>query len=263
MTMLVLTAQPERPLVILTALSMAFLGTCALWAGFDDRMIDGAMVWAKPLKFSVSFVVLFATMALVEPYFSPSWRNGRMFAGIAAVMATAMLLEMIYMIFQAAQGQASHFNTSTPFAAAMYAVMGLGAVSLVVGVGLMGAAALRDKDARFGPGLRAGVGWGFILSFGLTMITAGTMSSMAGHFIGTPGAGAAVIPLMGWSASVGDLRPAHFVSLHAMQVLPLVGLWGDQRNRGAGVVKLAALVYVAVTLALFVQALMGLPLIRL
>lgn len=257
------TPLSARPLVILTAVSLAFLALCILWMGFDSRQIAGSAVWAKPLKFSISFVVLFATMALAEPYFSPAWRNGRMFAGIAGVMAAAMLLEMIYMIAQASRGQTSHFNVATPFTAIMYAVMGVGAVSLVVGVGLMGWAALRDKAARFGPGLRAGIGWGFILSFVLTMITAGTMSNMAGHYIGTPAPGAAVIPLMGWSAAVGDLRPAHFVSLHAMQVLPLVGLYCDRQRRGAGLVKVMAVIYAGVVLAMFAQALLGLPLIRL
>lgn len=263
MTTLVLGPAPARPMVILTALSLAFLATCLLWAGFDNRTIDGTVVWAKPLKFSISFAVLFATMALVEPYFSQSWRDGRMFAGIAAVMAASMLLEMIYMIAMAAQMQTSHFNTATPFTGLMYSLMGVGAVCLVIGVGLMGWAAFRDKDASFGPGLRAGVGWGFVLSFILTMITAGTMSSMAGHYIGTPAPGAAVIPLMGWSASVGDLRPAHFVSLHAMQVLPLLGLYSDRRAKGAGLVKGAAVIYVVITLGMFGQALMGLPVIRL
>ena len=254
---------PVSPFLILTAVSLAFLATCLLWAGFDDRTIAGTVVWAKPLKFAISLAVLFATMALVEPYFSNPWRNGRLFAGIAAVMAASMLLEMIYMIVQAAQMQTSHFNTATPFAGVMYSLMGVGAVCLVFGVGLMGWAAFRDKQASFGPGLRAGVAWGFGLSFVLTMITAGTMSSMAGHFIGTAAPGAAVVPLMGWSASVGDLRPAHFVSLHAMQVLPLLGLWIDRQGRSAGLIRGAALMYAVITMALFAQAMMGLPVIRL
>ena len=67
------------------------------------------------------------------------------------------------------------------------------------------------------------MGWGFILSFALTLITAGYMSSTGTH-VGSPAVGAATIPVMGWSASVGDIRPAHFLALHAMQVLPLAGL---------------------------------------
>ena len=77
-----------------------------------------------------------------------------------------------------------------------------------------------------------------------------------------PAPGAAVVPLMGWPASVGDLRPAHFVSLHAMQVLPVLGWWVDRRTKTAGLVRCAAVVCAAVVcaaiaLALFGQALMG------
>ena len=83
-----------------------------------------------------------------------------------------------------------------------------------------------------------------------------------------PAPGAAVVPLMGWSASVGDLRPAHFVSLHAMQVLPVLGWWVDRRTKTVGLVRCAAVIYAAIALALFGQALMGqalmgVPVIRL
>jgi hypothetical protein len=89
------------------------------------------------------------------------------------------------------------------------------------------------------------------------------MSSMAGHFIGIPGPDAATIPLLGWSAAVGDLRPAHFVALHLMQVLPLLGLWIDRRGGTARIIPWVALGYAAVTLALYAQALLGIPVIRL
>jgi hypothetical protein len=89
------------------------------------------------------------------------------------------------------------------------------------------------------------------------------MSAGTGHHVGTPSAGAATLPLVGWSAEVGDLRPAHFLSLHAMQALPLLGLWLDRRGAGARPVAWAGALYAALTLGVFVQALMGLPLIRL
>jgi hypothetical protein len=82
--------------------------------------------------------------------------------------------------------------------------------------------------------------------------------------VGVPSAGAAEIPLLGWSGQVGDLRPAHFLALHAMQVLPLLGWWLDRRGQPARkTVWTVAAVYAALTLAVFVQALMGLPLVRL
>jgi hypothetical protein len=62
---------------------------------------------------------------------------------------------------------------------------------------------------------------------------------------------------------VGDLRPAHFLALHAMQVLPLAGLWMDRRGIAVAKMRLVALAYVALTAAVFAQALAGVPLIRL
>ncbi len=256
-------AQSPRPLAALTAVSAALLALCLIWAAFDLRLINDSATWAKPMKFALSFVVFFGTMALAAQYFSPAWRQGRVFWSIATLTGAAMLFEMIYMIFQASQGQASHFNTGSAFTGLMYSLMGVGAVTLVIGAGVMGWAALRDTDANFGPALRQGVGWGFIGSCVLTLITAGTMSSMSGHYIGIPGPDAATFPLMGWSATVGDLRPAHFVALHMMQALPLLGIWLDQRGGSVRTIRIAAVVYVAMTLGLFVQALMGLPVIRL
>ena len=55
--------------VVLAALSL-------LWSGVDTRVVDGAFVWMKPLKFSLSFVLLFATIALVEARLSHPVRTG-------------------------------------------------------------------------------------------------------------------------------------------------------------------------------------------
>ena len=264
MMFLTFSPTPARPsmVAVLTSLSVALLTLTVAWALIDPRLLGQAPVWAKPAKFALSFVVLFGTLALIEQRLSPQWRNGWTLQITAGVMATAMIIEMGYMIFMAAQQQASHFNYSTAFTTMMYGVMGVGAVSLVVGIAVFGAVALRDAKADFGPALRFGVGWGAILSGGMTLVTAGYMSSTGTH-VGVMVPGAATLPLMGWSATIGDIRPAHFLALHGVQVLPLIGLWFDRRGIAVRRMSWVALAYVVLTAAVFAQALAGLPLIRL
>lgn len=253
-----------RPLVVLTAASLALLALSLLWAAVDGRTFGLDPVWLKPMKFAVSFAAMFGTLALLDARLSPAWRDGWTARGTAFVLGAALLAEMTWVFHQAARARASHYNAETVFEAAMYRyVMGVGAVLLVLGIGVYGVIAWRDREARLGPALRAGVALGFGLSFVLTLLSAGVLSAQGGHFIGTPGPGAATIPFFGWSAAVGDLRPTHFVALHAMQALPLLGWWLDRRGRSPWLVAVAAVAYVALTGTLFAQAWAGLPLIRL
>jgi hypothetical protein len=97
------------------------------------------------------------------------------------------------------------------------------------------------------------------------MIVAGYMSSGGSTCVGIHPEGAPTLPVFGWSSVTGDLRPAHFVSLHAMQALPMLALWlGRQGKIGSvGTIRLASAGYAILTLAVFGQALFGLPLIPL
>lgn len=258
----------ERTLWSLTGVSLALLLLFIAAGAFDARTLDGASVWLKPAKFALSFVVLHATLALVVERLSPALRTGRVLRATTVALVIATTGEMAYIAARASLGLASHFATGTPLEAAMYQLMGAGALTLVVAIAVVGWLAGRDREAAMGPGLRRGVAWGFMLAALLTLVTASVLSSRSGHFVGTPSAGAPVWPLLGWSGEVGDLRPAHFLALHAMQALPLLGAWLDRRERPAGPgtgrrLALAASAYAALTIAVFVQALMGLPLVRL
>ncbi|MDE0927112.1 MAG: hypothetical protein OR997_08670, partial [Methylophilaceae bacterium] len=73
------------------------------------------------------------------------------------------------------------------------------------------------------------------------------------------------LPIFGWSGVTGDLRPAHFFSIHAMQVLPMLALWLDSKGKikSVGTIRLASTGYAILTLAFFGQAMLGLPLIAL
>ena len=256
-------ATPDKPQLFtqLTAVAMALLVLTLLWSVADPRLLDGAPVWLKPAKFSLSFVVHFGTLALIVAALSPALRESRLIAIAGGVMAVSFLVEIAYIFLQAAQAQHSHFNFDTTFHVVAYQVMGIGAVLLIAMPVLV--AHVARRETALGPNTRQGIWWGALLSMGLTLVVAGYLSSGTGHYVGTPSPDAATLPLFGWSAEVGDLRPAHFLSLHALQVLPLLGLWADRTGRNGSVIPVAAALYGIATTAVFVQALMGLPLIRL
>lgn len=48
------------------------------------------------------------------------------------------------------------------------------------------------------------------------------MVSQGGHGVGVAN-DAPGIPLLNWSVTGGDLRETHFISLHALHVVPLAG----------------------------------------
>ncbi|MEM7470593.1 MAG: hypothetical protein AAF340_04515 [Pseudomonadota bacterium] len=259
----------ERPMqfTTLTVVAVVLAALSILWGFVDERLIDGVPVFMKPLKFALSFALLFATLALVETRLTQGARDGWTLRITGWVMAAAFLSEMAYMMYQAGRAEASHFNLSTPFNELMYtSVMAVGAVALVLGTAVIGWVVKRDKAARFGPALREAIWLGFVLTFVLTMIVAGYMSMGSTRFVGVHPDGAPSLPLVGWSGVTGDLRPAHFAALHAMQVLPLLGLWldrGGERQGAVRTIRIAAFGYAILTLAVFGQALMGLPLIPL
>lgn len=258
-------AADGRAMSSLLAASLALLLLYLAWGLVDGRTVNGDPVWLKPAKFAVSFVVTFATLVWVQRQLSAAWRAGWLLRVAGWSMAAAFAFEMAYMTYMAARGESSHFNLSSAFTIQMYRLMGLGAVTLLVGIAIHGVAVLRDGEARMSPGLKLATGLGLMATLVLTLPTAGYLSSTGSHFVGVLPADPRSVPLLGWSLSVGDLRPAHFLALHAMQALPLYALLRERGGRRIGRAEVVgmALVWSALTLAVFVQALAGHPLVRL
>jgi hypothetical protein len=224
---------------------------CIGLMGFDDRLIHGVNAWNKPFKFFLSLAVQFATVAWAMSLLSKPQRG---VATASFIMTAAGWIEMAYIIFRAARGEESHFNVGTPLASALYTIMGVFAVSITASSAFIGFKLWRGDRKEFWAEAAA---LGLMLGALLGTIAGGYMSSQTSHWVGGGATDAHGLGFFNWSTSGGDLRVAHFVGLHAAQLIPLAALSGRR-----SVVYGSAAIITIVTAAVFLQALAGMPLLR-
>jgi hypothetical protein len=196
------------------AVAMAALTpVLAVLALVDDRVLLGAPLWLKPLKFAISFVAYAGTLA---------WLLGRLreraLQRTGWVIVAASALEMAIIVGQAARGVRSHFNADTAFDATLFSIMGATIVVLWFATLAVALRFLRqpDRDRAVGTAIRLGL---VVTLVGL--LEGFAMVALNGHAVGVPDGGPG-LPLVGWSTTGGDLRIAHFVGMHALQGLPLL-----------------------------------------
>lgn len=261
----------NRPLMVLVA-AMAVLAVGAA-AGVltDDRVLTGAPIWLKPFKFAVSFVLYGLTLAWMLSLLPERHR----LAGRAAVMIAAMtVVEMAVITGQVLRGQTSHYNETSTVNAILWQVMGTAIMVLFVAHFLIGFAVLRSRlaDRVSATAVRLGLGLSLLgMLAAVPMVLPSAAPGVAGvagaHSVGTPDGGPG-LPLVGWSTVGGDLRVGHFVGLHALQALPLLGLLLTRYARRLaerttiGLLRVAGAGYAALTVLLTWQALRGQPLLR-
>ncbi|MFI7326779.1 hypothetical protein ACIBQ3_19215 [Streptomyces rubiginosohelvolus] len=271
----------HRPLVVFSAAMAALAVVSAVGLVVDDRVLVGAPIWAKPFKFSVSFVAYCLTLAWMLTLLTRGRRIGR-WAGHVVVLTG--LIEMVIITVQVVRGKRSHFNTATAFDSALWNAMGmtivvLWAATLVIAVLLL---RTRITDRATALAVRggllialAGAGLGFLMTLPSESQQAAAgldaADTMGAHSVGVPDGGPSM-PLTGWSTTGGDLRAPHFVGMHALQLLPLLLIAlvllapRFARLRDAGVrlrlVRVAVGGYAALVALIAWQALRGQPLIH-
>ena len=173
--------------------------------------------------------------------------------------------EISYIVWRASRGEASHFNIETPIASMLYSLMAVGAVTITA-TSLVLAYGIARKDAPSAPPVfRLAAIIGLVLSFVFATVNGMAMGTNLSHFVGQPPMDGSSVPIFGWSLAVGDLRVAHFLGLHAQQVIPFAGavLAGMNVARGRLVLIAFSVAYAALTLFTFVQALQGRPFVSL
>jgi hypothetical protein len=216
-----------------------------------DRQVMGVNAWIKPLKFFLSIGIFNWTMALYLSYL-PAERAAaiRWYSWMVVIV---FFIELVIIAGQAARGQLSHYNVSTPLNGALFSLMGFAILTLTTWTAVTGAWFFK---AGVPEGLTAGYWWGIrlgIVLFCLFSYEGMVMARNLQHTVGAPD-GSEGLPLLNWSKKHGDLRIAHFVGMHALQVLPLLGYFLLKRP---GEIIAAAVVYGAGSLWLFLRALAG------
>lgn len=240
----------REPRLVAFALLMLALMLPALFAlGVDERTLRGVNVWVKPLKFMASVGLFALTTAWFVGHLPAAVRQGRALRVLVWTLIATGGFEVGYITLQAALGQASHYNVGDAFHGVMYMLMGAAAMALTATQPALAWLIWRHGDRGIAPAYRLAV----ILGLVLTFVLGATVGAVLGDRQPPAGIG---LPLVGWHLDGGDLRVAHFVGIHAQQVLPALGavlvLLGARRARA--VVWAAATAWTLLWLWVFVQA---------
>ncbi len=225
----------------------------------DSREVLGINVWIKPIKFFLSATIYLWTLAILLAHLKRRYPRSVRFLSWTFVLT--MVVENGAIAYQAARGVQSHFNESSLFDGVIFGVMGL---FIMINTFAVVYVALLFFRSSFS--LPMAYIWGIRLGFVLFILGSaigGAMIGVKSHNIGVA-MGEAGLPFVNWSVLGGDLRIAHFLGLHALQIIPLAGYLLSQNKPAksgwatAGVVVIA-LVYSLIIIGLYQQAMGGKP----
>jgi len=218
----------------------------------NSTQVLGINAFIKPFKFFLSTVIFSWSMAWYVHYLN--------IPGLSKWYSWTVILvlsfELFWITFQALKGELSHFNVSSSFNGFMFAMMGL-TISIMtlftLVIGLYFFKSIPELPVAYLWGIRLG-----IICFVIFAFQGGIMGAQLSHTVGAADGGPG-LPIVNWSTKFGDYRIAHFVGMHALQILPLAGFYLLTSTRS---IIVFSLIYFAICFAVFIQAMMRLPLIR-
>ncbi|MDT7752152.1 MAG: hypothetical protein QOD96_5814 [Pseudonocardiales bacterium] len=271
----------HRPMAWFAGVMAVMAVVSAVGLAVDDRILLGAPIWLKPLKFAISMAVYGLTWAWL---YSLLATRRRLASVVSSATVVLLAVEYVVIVVQVVRGRPSHFNMSTPLDSALWITMGGTIAALWVGTAILTGLVLRAPVAD--PASRWAIRLGALISLvGLALgalmtstpaqtvpRTVGGVERMIGaHSVGVPDDGPGM-PLTGWSTTGGDLRIPHFVGMHALQALPLLALlltvlavrlsWLRSSRLRAELIVIAAAAYAGLIAVLTWQAERGQSLVR-
>jgi hypothetical protein len=263
--------QADAPLTALGVAMLALLAATGVALVVDPREVMGAPAWMKPAKFAASIAIYALTLAWVFIYL-PEWTRTRHI--VSRVTVVTLVIEIVIIDVQAWRGTTSHFNVGTVVDGVLFTIMGL-AIAIQTLTATAVAVALwkqRFSDRALGWALRLGMTMTLVGAMSGGLMTQPTREQVdnarAGHRMTVSGAhtvgaadGGPGLPGTGWSREHGDLRVAHFLGLHAIQMLSIAALLlaalGWQDIRRVRMVWAISASYVSLFVLLLWQALRG------
>lgn len=222
------------------ALVLIFL----ILALIDHRQLLGLNVWVKPMKFAISLGIFTWTMSWLLSYL-PQVKRVKF---ISWVIVVTMGLEIFIIAMQSLRGETSHFNVSSSLNLFLFNTMG---IAIVVNTLMVFWAFLLFRKVRSLPqGYKLGIQLGMLI-FVIASLEGFVMVGQMSHTVGAPD-GQEGIFFLNWAKKYGDLRIAHFMGLHALQVLPIFA-WYFSRQK-TNIIWGFSLVYLILSLSLFWMA---------
>lgn len=237
------------------------LAAATIWPlMLDLRLVNGEAVWLKPFKFFVSLGLFSLTTAWFFGYLEPEYRTHWSVRLVVLIIVSMSTFEIAYIVLQSLRGLPSHFFTVDPFHRVMYRLMGLGALILTGSQLVMAVALMRFGRSDLPRAFLAAVIVGLVLTWALGTLTGGVMGVLQQRYAGGVQP-VATLPLLGWSLTGGDWRPAHFFALHAQQAFLLVGILLTGTAPNIARIRLFGFTaaYISLTLGMLLLAARGLP----
>lgn len=217
---------------------------------FSDALNGGNSTFLKPFKFALSIALFSWTMA----WYAFELKSLGAVSLYSWVVVITLGFEIVYISFQAARGQLSHFNISSPFFSTMTILMGVVAAvltlwTLYIGI-LFFTGNVKPMPHYYLWAIRVS-----ILLFVIFAFEGGLMGARFSHSVGQPQQGA-VLPFFQWNTRIGDLRVAHFIGMHALQIIPILSYYIFKNTKATLALALA---YALLATFTFLQAIKGRP----
>jgi len=218
----------------------------------DSQQILNVNRWLKPMNFYFSVGIMILTMGWLLYYLN----DAKKIMLYSWLLIVTMFFENGLIILQAIRGTTSHYNANTLADLIIFNFMGFFILMFTISFMLISIAFFRQKHFFIPDAYVWGIRLGILL-FILFSLEGGMMLSLMKHTVGAQDGGPG-LPLTKWSTQYGDLRIAHFLGIHSLQLLPLLGHYIAKSKKQ---IIALSVIYFVIVMAVFIQALAGRPLI--